>query len=380
MKNLGVAELVGDIYEAALEPKLWPSILERIADSVRATTTTFSMHDTTTRFGALLGNVRADPSFSQLYDAYYHSVNPHVQRLSQLLTVGELGVGQMVISDQEMLECEYYNDFLKGQGVFHIAGGVIARDGSLSYAFATLRPRGKGEFFIRELAPLQTILPHLARAARVSRELNASAHVLQSFASLAIGLILVDRQGRLVLANQQAEEILNRKDGLTLSAQGQLVAHKQKNLLLAKLFEAIGTSLGKSLHPGGDVLVERPSGKMPYRLSIMPLRVSNFVSDWKQAVAAIFVSDPDAEPDLDSKFLQQHYGVTRKEAAVASLLVQGLDLDQICDQLGVKKTTVRTQIRSLMDKLDAGRQVELVLKLSRIGNGRSPGGEAPRNT
>jgi len=379
MKTSRVAALVGDIYEAALEPNLWPSILERIADSAGATTTAFSMHDPVTRYGATLGHIRADPSLSKMYDEYYHQLNPHAHYFSRALNIGQLGIGQMVMPDEALERTEYYNGFLKRQDLFHIAGGVIARDGSLTYGFATLRPRRKGEFRASELNALQAIMPHLARAARISKELNTSAHVLQSFASLQIGLILLDRQRRVVLANQQAEQILNRKDGLTLGAQGQLLAHKQENLLPAKLAGAIGTSLGKGLQPGRDVFIERPSAKTPYRLSIMPLRASNFVSDWKQAAVAVFVSDPDARPDLDSKFLQQHYGVTRKEAAVAALLVQGMDLHQICERLGVKITTVRTQIRSLMDKLGVKRQVELVLKLGKTGAAQSSGGETPGN-
>jgi DNA-binding CsgD family transcriptional regulator len=174
-----------------------------------------------------------------------------------------------------------------------------------------------------------------------------------------------------ILANPPAEKILNQNDGLTLGPQGQLLSHKRNSMLAAKLVGVTDTSIGHGLDAGGDVSIERPSGKTPYRLSILPLRVSNFVSEWKQAVAAIFVSDPDSEPRLDAKFLRQNYGVTEKEAAVAALLVQGLDLNEICERLGVKKTTIRTQIRSLMDKFAVKRQVELVVKLSRLGRGRA---------
>jgi DNA-binding CsgD family transcriptional regulator len=371
MATESFTSLIGDIYEAVFEPALWPSILERIADSVHATTTAFALHDPETRYGLVLGHVRADPSLSQMYDDYYHKLNPHIQKLSLILSTGELAVGQSVISDEALEQTEYYNDFLKRQDLFHLAGGTIAREGSLRYGLTTLRPRRKGEFEARELKPLQALFPHLARAARISKELNTSAHVLQSFVTLQIGLILLDRQGRVIQANAPAEGILNQKDGLSLNAQGQLLSQKRNDSLPAKLMAAIATATGEGSHAGGDVLIERHSGKTPYRLSIMPLRVSNFVSQWKQAVAAIFVTDPHVEPCLDSTSLQKHYGVTRHEAAVAALLVQGLDLNEICAQLGVKKTTVRTQIRGLMDKFAVKRQVALVLKLSKIGAGRS---------
>lgn len=359
--------LVGDVYEAALEPDLWPSILERIADSVAATTTAFSMHDPITRFGTVLGHVRADPCLSRMYDDYYHQINPHAQRLMASLRVGELAIGQAAISDEALAATEYYNDFLKRQDLFHIAGGVIARDGSLAYAFTTLRPRRKGAFHVHELTPLQAILPHIARAARISKELNTSANILQSFVNLPIGLILLDGQCCALQLNASAQQILDQDDGLSLNAQGQLRLNKRNNMFEVNLSGAIGTSMGKGLHPGGNVLIERRSGKPPYRLSIMPLRVSNFIRDWKQAAAAVFVTDSDAAPDTDFELLQRHYGITKQEAVVAELLVRGLDVSEICTQLRVKKTTVRTQIRSLMTKFGVGRQVELVLKLTKFG-------------
>ncbi len=368
-----ILPLVGDIYEAALNTQLWPSVLVQVADAVNGSTTALSVHDPSRQWGSIMAGVRGDPHLRARYEEYYCRINPHMPNGTAKLPTGVVGIGQAAISDEALARTEYYDGFLRPQDIFHMAGGVIAREGSLEYVYTTSRARRKGQFQPDELEHLQQILPHLARAARISRDLTVSGQILQSFESLRLGLAVVDSRGHIVVLNSQASEILKQNDGLALGGNGQLATHPfSEQSLLAPLFGAIQTSMGRGLSSGGDLLIPRPSGKRPYRLSITPLRLSNFGQQYKQVAAAVFMTDPEQEIPVDEELLKKYYSVTKKEAALAVLLVQGKDLDEVSETLGVEKTTVRTHLRGLMQKVGVNRQSELVLALSRMLGPISP--------
>jgi DNA-binding CsgD family transcriptional regulator len=62
--------------------------------------------------------------------------------------------------------------------------------------------------------------------------------------------------------------------------------------------------------------------------------------------------------------VRQH-GLTRSEARIASLLVQGYSLAKVSELMGVSRETVRTHLKSVFAKTGTKRQAELVILLSR---------------
>ena len=79
-----------------------------------------------------------------------------------------------------------------------------------------------------------------------------------------------------------------------------------------------------------------------------------------EAAAAIFVADPDARAERPPERLRRVYGLTRREAEVASRLVEGMSPSEIRDALGVTIHTVRGHLKQLFAKTDTHRQAELV--------------------
>src|SRR5580692_256009 len=123
----GTIDLIGRIYDAALDARLWPDVLTRFADLVNGAQTMFLVQDVTSQHGNLHPAVRFDPAWQQAYQTHYADQNIFMIRGEQkrLYQPGRVLTGEMVCSDKEVLSSEYYNDYLRPQHMFRTFGGVV---------------------------------------------------------------------------------------------------------------------------------------------------------------------------------------------------------------------------------------------------------------
>jgi DNA-binding CsgD family transcriptional regulator len=77
------------------------------------------------------------------------------------------------------------------------------------------------------------------------------------------------------------------------------------------------------------------------------------------------MNDPDASPGPDWPFaLRDAYRLSAMEADLAACLHANHSLDEIADQRGVTRETLRTQLKSLFHKTGGMRQSSLVKLLT----------------
>lgn len=69
---------------------------------------------------------------------------------------------------------------------------------------------------------------------------------------------------------------------------------------------------------------------------------------------------------LTPEMLVDMFAITPAEAEIALLLHEGRDLDEIALARSVSRETIRTQVKSLLSKLDLPSQKRLVMMLSRV--------------
>ena len=84
--------------------------------------------------------------------------------------------------------------------------------------------------------------------------------------------------------------------------------------------------------------------------------------------ALLFILDPAINVAAAESDLHELYGLTSSEARLANLLMEGKTLNECCDQLDIRRSTGRTHLQHLFEKVGAQRQSELVfLLLKSIG-------------
>jgi DNA-binding CsgD family transcriptional regulator len=189
--------------------------------------------------------------------------------------------------------------------------------------------------------------------------------VLRALDQLCAGVIIVDSGGQVIEMNRAVESIVQLEDGLSIR-NGRLCTRRTfETVKVAKLIAA-ATADAKSSAAAGRMLVGRCDVLPPYVLTVAPLRTDMAVDN--RRLALIVVVDPQRHSPSETD-LAEFFGLSPAEARLAAALLTGKTLSQIAASTGVRITTLRTQLGSILRKVGAERQSDLIRILSSTGIG-----------
>ena len=355
--------LVDQLYEAAAGGG-WQSFLGSLAGALQGVIPALYVHDAATRQPTLATAVDLDPTWAAAYDDYYIDRDLRRRKI-WTLPAREVFVGSSLVPDEELLRSEFYNDFLRPQGYFHLLGAVPMKQEDAFAVLRVIRPRSAPAFGSDERELLRRLVPHLKRGLLLTRQLaraearrNEAVEALDWFPT---GVILLDRQGRLVGANRSAEDLLAAGDGLRTDRDGLRAALAGETLALRRLIAAATEPTAPGAPDGdGTLTITRPSTRRPLNVLVAPLRTSIVPEANARARVVVFVTDPDQILPAPVERLQHYLGLTQAEAALVMWLVQGRRVEDAADELGISVHTARTQLKRALAKTATGRQAELV--------------------
>ena len=355
--------IISNVYDAALVPDLWPAALQSIMDTVGAVGAGYGVFGKQTgrmewlsETGAL---VDAEPDFLR----YYHALDPYRPMLDAAPSGTWMWVSQCLPAP-ELRRNEWYNDYLLKIGVDDGLGVRLFESASHSVIFGISHGVGRAPFAEADVAALRGLLEPLAKAARLHTELHSlgwrSSVALRALDQLAAGVIVTDGEGRVIELNRAAERIVRRGDGLTmrngrLDAAGVLESEK-----LAQLIAAAAPRNAPAME---RMRIRRQGGRPAYILTVAPLGAELAVNE--RALAMILVADPDALSPSE-RDLAQLFGLSPAESRLAAALMTGKKLSEIAIASGVRITTLRTQLSSILQKVGVERQADLVRVLASV--------------
>ena len=358
-------DLVATIYDAALEPSLWPEVAAGAAKAFQAPHARLGVVDRR-RGGPIIDAPSRDLSEPQLTMARYQTPksNPGLA-FSALTTPATVELRERRFSDRDLERSDYYNEIMRPINLWHAVIVNVHRDEMVLAPMGILRTRKERPFGQSELQSLRRLAPHLNRALRVTlrlREMQARAEALVEMSDRALTAIVVtDAFGRVAEANSLARAILEEADGLLIRDGVLRAARSDDNARFVRLIlEAAGGVDGLTfIRKSGVMQVGRLSCRRHLALVVSP--TCNAASPFGRSHAAtIAFADPERAPEADADLIARLYGLTAREAAVAALLLQGRAPSEAADELAMTENTVRTHIRHVFDKIGVERLADLV--------------------
>ena len=178
-----------------------------------------------------------------------------------------------------------------------------------------------------------------------------------------VGLLVTCAAGRMLLANHTAERVLKACDGLELTPLGMVRTSLKCTPTLNALINAAAKP--EPMVRESVVPLRRPSGKRPLTAVVRSLEGLERADDPGGPATLLFLLDPEITAETVELELRQLFDLTATEAALANLLMEGKSLDECCVILDIRRSTARTHLQHLFDKVGVQRQAELVSLLLR---------------
>ena len=355
------------LYEAALDDARWPAASARIEEAVGTDRSTVivgegSDEDVRIYFARFL---QASDSREDLAREYFTVYHPHDEGLPRLRRQphGQLVQVRDLYTDDERKTSPAYNESLRGMDSHE---GLYVRFGApdgLRTVWGVGNPFG-GEYESARLRLLERLLPHVHRSVLIRQALAAADALGAGLAGLLendrIGVVQLDRGGRVLAANAPAHGILRRGDGLldrdgTLDAALPADRTRLRRLLGQALPDLWGEAPG-----GGSMTVQRPSGRSRLGLHVMPVgdRAADFGG--RRVAALALVVDPARRPRIDAHRVAVTLGLTASEGRMAALMAEGLRVREIAAAAGWRESYVRWLVEQTYRKLGVSGQIALV--------------------
>jgi len=363
---LGAADLIFDLadrfYEAAEDPRALPEALTRLALAAGGHhAITAEQRRTDGGWGAATGNV--DPALARRMLGTLGSDAVRIW-LGRFPRGGWDRMCEMVPTQtalsRALYESQFYADFVQPLGGHHAA--LTALDVGEARSFVSVfRPERLGDYEPEAMWLLEAIRPHLARAFRLRRQLAAAesgaAAGFSMLEQLRCAVVLLDRRLQLLFANPAARDLAARTDALVIDDMGL----RLRSAGFARHLQAMLSAAAADVAPPEQAMrLAMPRDGSPFPLLLQVERLETPALRGAGACVGVFIDDPGATLDVDAGVLVEAFGLTPREAALATALARGTAPKQAAFELCMSEATAKTHLKRILDKAGAHRTAELI--------------------
>ena len=369
------SNLIGLLYQGALEPQPWQSALPALREALDAQVVSLVLRPPSADDeGVILNCVRQDESVDNshvtladpndwevsAYREQFFSLDPFVS-----LPLDKVIALEDILPDKDLVTSDYYLHYLKPINLFRILGVDTSEPGGMLARLRFSRRASEPRFKATERQLLTLLTPHLSRAIEIYAKLNRMTSERDLYAGavnqLSVASIILDEQGRMLTTNAVGRALLDQGEGLSLR-DGHL--HIEGRNINKELQEALTSIIREQLHGETSVVralrVPRPGGRSDLGLVVRPVPASQWSEGQVSPSAAVFISDPDLQESTSQPILGALFELTPAEANLATLLARGLNLAQVSVAQNISQHTARAQLKSIFAKTGVSRQAELV--------------------
>lgn len=354
-------DLADAIYEAAFNPEVWGTVLDRIGRNLRSVggclLLVSGMEQIAVRNTEL---VRA--AAQKVFDAPHPAT---LRRFGYLLANPPPGfIASSQFFPEGMNEADPFFREKKELGLIDEAFTVTMLPDGECALFEIARLAENGPFSPSDIAALDRLRPHLARASLVAGRLRLEHARATVFALQALGIpsAVLSRSGRVRASNPLLDGISDRLKPAAFG--GIMIAHKGANELFQ---QAVAASLMTYDGVVRSIAVPAEENKPALVLHVLPLRRTAHDifqgADILVAVTAIGKMEAVPSPTV----LTALFDMAPAEARLAAALASGQILKDASMANGITVKTARSYLEQIFRKTGTRQQSELVALLKSAG-------------
>jgi DNA-binding CsgD family transcriptional regulator len=348
--------------ETILDSRQWPEVMEDICKAVGATGALLLQSETRT------ADVPRTTSLDDLAKAYFsegwHVDDPRAARSIPLVLRGRTVIGdEDIFTPEEIRRSPFHNELTFPHG-FNWFGVVVFWAGSSLWGLSFQLTASEGPFDSATKQALSRLSGRLSEVATLSGVLGRSvlASSIQTLNHIRQPALGIDRHGFVLMANDCAEELFD--DDIYIRNRRILVRNRQASQLLDRVLDRLRVTSDLAEVIVEPIVIQRER-KAPVVVRVLPIH-GGARTPFLGARALLTFVPLEPAPGPVPALLARVFGLTPAEARLAATIAQGKAPEQVAEELGIARTTVRNQLRAIFSKTNTHRQSELVALLARL--------------
>lgn len=362
--------MVGSIYDAAIDPDLWPPALLRIREFAIGQCATIFTKDVASQTG---GVVYDDGGIAASYrDEYFRSfIKLDPTFVAQYYArLGEPMATEDFLPYDEFVTSRFYREWARPQELVDFVAVALEKSATSVAMFGVFRHERHGLVDEPMRARLRLVAPHVQRAVEVGRLIErqavAIADLAAAFDGIGTAILMLDAHGGVRHANLAAHALLDRGTVLRVEHNRLGGATPEIARLVSALIGAGDDDLALG-RAGIAVPLGRDNG-VDLVVSALPLAGGRRAGSGRGATLALLISlaRPPGLP-APPELLARRYGLTPGELRILLAITEVGGIPATAEALGVQQSTVKFHLKNVFQKTGAHRQADLVKLLVEAG-------------
>ncbi|MGV2129977.1 helix-turn-helix transcriptional regulator [Agrobacterium vitis] len=355
--------IIDCIYEAAAEPAAWENALDRLAHLVGAE-------------GALLVNISDElmplittPGVRELYsDFFKQGWTADNIRTKALLSASKSKFISDVdqFSHEQMRDEPLYRDFLWPRGFGFAAGVSFDLPQEKIIAISIERKRDSGPIEEKHLDLLNSVGRDLRRSLILASQLEFKAvdNSLRALQLARLPTAALTAKGKILGCNT-VFEAGNPRYAIAAFDQLRFLHPAAQASFEASLAAGMAAGASREEMQGAQFACPGQPGLPPAVVYLIPAARLN-VGLFSPVSFFIILVPLSRSNGLTSEMIQSLMNLTRAEARLTKLLLDGEPLRDAAQALGIQLETARSQIKTVLAKTDMARQTDLIAALTSL--------------
>ena len=203
--------LIGDIYDAALNPALWVDVLGKTRAFIGGCAIALSWKDAVAkRGGSYFDEGNLVPPYRQLYFDRYVKLDPCTTG-QFFAEIGEPIATADLIPYEEFVQTRFYKEWVQPQGLVDAAMAALDKSVTNFSFLALFRHQRDGLFDDEARRRMRLVVPHFRRAVLIGKVIDLkraeAASLADTLDGISAGMFLVNETGRITkLAHTQTSD------------------------------------------------------------------------------------------------------------------------------------------------------------------------------
>ena len=220
---------------------------------------------------------------------------------------------------------------------------------------------------------IQRVLPHIGQFVRVRQALvRAGARnstVTRLLDNPRIGVLHLDRRGRIMAVNDRARGILRDGDGVS-DRDGELRAQAPDDELRLQRLVAAALPTSGAVAVSGSMRLRRSSALPSFVVHVKPVGVPQPDYGARYVAALVVIAEQGRQRRVDPALVATTLELTPAESRVAVWLAEGKSVREMAEATGNTNGAIYWHLKQIYQKLGLSRQADLVrvvLSIAELG-------------